>query len=300
MTLRSGEVYFSGQREGVSIPESISLFGLSVSFYGLFLVIAAFVALFVIVREARRKQQNAEWYLTLLTVGIVAALVGARIYYVVFQWHLFMQEPLSLLNFRSGGLSYFGALFCTWFVLKWFCRKKNEDFLKSVDVLSMGAAAAAPFVWFGCMFVREPLGRFYEGWCAMRIGTEYLPEAVSRTYSETLASNLCTVNGTACVSTYPVALYGIVVSTVLFMILSFYKRKVKTDGSVFVLYLLATAGMMVLLEFFRADRCYIWGTEIPVNYVVGGVVILTVGAGYGRLFWLKRKKNMRHHFFMNR
>ncbi|MBQ8799760.1 MAG: prolipoprotein diacylglyceryl transferase [Lachnospiraceae bacterium] len=300
MTLRSGEIYFAEQKEGILIPESISLFGLSVSFYGLFLVIASLVALWVIVREVRRKKLNTEWYLTLLTVSIVAALVGARLYYVIFQWNLFMQEPLSLLNFRSGGLSYFGALFSVWGVLKWICRKKKENFNQSADCLCIGAAAAAPFVWLGCLFVREPLGRFYEGWCAVRIGTEYLPESLSSTYSETLASNMQRMNGVMYVSTHPVALYGMVLSIVIFVLLVLYKQKAKTDGLVFVVYLSAYSVMMVVLEFFRADRCYIWGTKIPVNYIVAGVLILIVGIGAVRQVYLKRKHKSNLRFIWKR
>ena len=300
MTLRSGEIYFSEQKEGILIPESISLFGLSVSFYGLFLVIASLVVLWVIVREVRRKNLNTEWYLTLLTVSIVVALVGARLYYVIFQWNLFMQEPLSLLNFRSGGLSYFGALFGVWGVLKWICRKKKENFNQCADCLSVGAAAAAPFVWLGCLFVREPLGRFYEGWCAVRIGTEYLPEHLSQSYSETLASNMRSMNGTMYVSTHPVALYGILLSVAVFVLLVLYKQNAKDDGAVFVVYLLANSVMMIVLEFFRADRCFLFGTKIPVNYIVAGVIILTVGAGVIRQVYLKRKQKSNLRFVWKR
>lgn len=289
MTLRSGELYFSEQKEGILIPESISIFGLSVSFYGLFLVMAALVALWVIVRDVRGKKRNTEWYLTLLTVSIVTALVGARLYYVFFQWHLFMQEPLSLLNFRSGGLSYFGALFGVWGMLKWICRKKKENFNQTADCLCIGAAAAAPFVWLGCLFVREPLGRFYEGWCAVRIGTEYLPESLSRTYSETLASNMHRIGETMYVSTHPVALYGMILSVVLFVLLVLFKQKAKTEGSVFYVYLLANSAVMLILDFFRADRTYIWGTKIPVNCIVAGGLIFTVGFGWIRQVYLKRK-----------
>ena len=160
MTFRSGEVLFSEPESSVTIPESISIFGFSISFYGLFLVLAALAGIFIVVRETKKKQQNLEWNITLITITILSALLGARLYYVLFHWRVFIQDPLVLLNFRSGGFSYFGALFGAWFAVKGYCRRKKEEFFQGADTLSFGAAAAAPLVWLGCAMVREPVGMF--------------------------------------------------------------------------------------------------------------------------------------------
>ena len=145
MTLRSGEVFFAEQSDSFIIPESISLFGLSVSFYGILLVLAALVGIIAVTEFTRRLRRNQEWTLTLVTLVILSALLGGRLYYVLFEWQKFAREPLMLLNLRSGGLSYFGALFGAWFAVKGYCRKKDKDFLQSAEVLCFGAAAAAPF-----------------------------------------------------------------------------------------------------------------------------------------------------------
>jgi len=294
MTLRSGEIYFSEQDSSLNVPETISLFGLSISFYGLFLVVATLIGIIVTIKIARRKRQDAEWSLMLITLTIVSALLGARLYYVLFEWQVFLREPIALLDFRSGGLSYFGALFGAWFMIKWYCRRKGVEFARDADTLCIGAAAATPLVWAGCAFMREPIGRFYDGLFAMRIGMEYLPQDMNVVYSEELISNARNIRTISCVSMHPVAVYGVIISIVAFVILCFYMHFEKQEGATFVMYLFLNAVTCIVLECFRADRSYIWGTEIPVNYVVAGVIVLVIVIGWIRQFMMnkKRKRNI--------
>lgn len=298
MTLRSGDVYFSEQDSSFIIPESISLFGLSISFYGLFLILAALIGIILVGETVRRKKQDTEKSLTLLTIVIVSALVGARAFYVLFEWQSFVQNPITLFQFRSGGLSYFGGLFGAWFGVKWFCRRTKTDFLQYADTLCMGAASAAPFVWAGCAFVREPLGRFYDGLFSVRIEAEYLTGEHPGAYSDELLSNAWR-NGdsVAYIRMHPVALYGIVLSIVLFVVLCICAVKIKTDGGVFTAYLLMNSVLIFVLEFFRADRVYIWGTDIPVNYVVSIVIVVTMLSG--RIRYLLRKRKEKRKVFIS-
>lgn len=294
MTLKTGDVFFPEQESNFTIPESISIFGFSISFYGLFLVFAALVGIWVIVRESKRKQQNMEWMITLITLVIVSALLGARIYYVLFQWRVFVENPITLLNLRGGGLCYFGALFGAWAVIRRYCRKKEKDFLQSADTLAFGAAAAAPLVWLGCAMVREPMGLFYEGLFSVRISEAYLSGNVEPAYAETLLENARMVAGESYVSVHPVALYGIGCSVLIFLVLLFSKRFWKVQGGLFSLYLFLNSLTCFVLEFFRAERCYIWGTNIPVNCVVATVLMITVAAGWLQQF-LEQKKPWEKH-----
>lgn len=293
MTLKSGEIYFSRQGSSWILPETISLFGLSISFYGVFLVLAALVGILVTTTEARRRKQNVEWNLTLITLVIVGAILGARLYYVLFRWQAFAEEPIALLNFRSGGLTYFGALFGAWFAVKWYCHYKNAEFEQNADTLCMGAAAAAPFIWTGCAFVREPIGRFYDGVFSVRIGTEYVPEQMDTVYSDVLLANARQIHENSFISMHPVAFYGVISSIIVLVVLCFYGHAARPKGAVFTMYLFLTSVTNVILEFFRADRYCIWGTKVPVNFLVAGVILLTITVGWIRPLLRSKKWKMK-------
>lgn len=295
MTLRSVEVFFFEQGSSYTIPESISLFGFSISFYGLFLALAAFVGILVVLAEVKRKQKDVEWNLSLLTLVIVAALFGARLYYVLFQWRFFVENPIALFNFRGGGLSYFGALFGAWFAVKWYCRRTEEDFVQSADCLSFGAAAVAPIVWLGCVMVREPMGVFYDGIfsvCIPQNGVSF--GHMDSAFSEEILQNTRTIGAAEYVTVHPVAIYGMVCSILVFGILVALRRGVKQSGGMFSLYLCLNAVTCFCLELFRAERCYIWGTNIPVNCVVATVLVITIVAGWLQQH-LKQKKPWGKH-----
>lgn len=294
MTLKSGEVYFSEQGSSISFPETISLFGFSISFYGFFLVLAALVGIFVVVKETGKKHQDVEWNLTLITVTIVSAVLGARLFFVVFHWQMIVEEPVAVLNVRSGGLSYYGALFGAWFAVKWYCRRKRKEYLQSADSLAMGAAAAAPFVWLGCAMIKEPIGRFYDGVFSIRIGTGYIPDGIRTESIDGLMARAGRVGNASYLSMHPVALYGVVFTAVVFAVLLILKRFLPQDGGVFTYYLLMNAVVSIVLEQFRAEHACIWGTGIPVNYVVAGVLIFAIVLERLKQVWRQRGSRIKH------
>lgn len=291
MTLETGTVYFFEQGMA-EIPETVSLFGFPVSLYGICMVLAAAAGVLVSLREGRKRNQDTELTLTLLWITILSALIGARVYYAVFQWYPFSDNPLLVLNIRSGGFAYFGALFGAWPAVKWYCRRNSADFDKAADVLCTGAAAAAVPVWLGCVFTREPAGRFYDGIFSVRIGTEYLPQEVENSLVRELWNKADRINGKLYISMHPVALYGLLAAILILTGVLIAKRFIKQDGNLFLWYLLLNSAACLVLEPFRASRCCIWGTEIPINLLVAAVLLLALLAVEIR-YWL-RQKNRKH------
>jgi len=276
MTLETGSVYFSGQNHELVLPETVSIFGFSVSFYGIFLVLAAVIGVSVALREGKKRRLKNEWLFSALSLSIVFGVLGARIYYVMFQWHPFIKSPLTALNLRSGGLAYFGALLGIWMVIRIFCKRKQESFEKTADALCIGASYAAIPVWLGCVFAREPIGRFSEGAFSVRLGTQYLPREADCSGMRELWSHVIVIEGESYISMHPVALYGIVAGVVIAVLLAIAKRVLKKDGQLFWMYLFLNGIATVILEYFRASRCCIWGTEIPMNSVVAGVLVMVI------------------------
>ncbi|MBQ9767809.1 MAG: prolipoprotein diacylglyceryl transferase [Lachnospiraceae bacterium] len=276
MTLETGKVYFSGQNSEYVLPESVSIFGFSVSLFGICLVLAAIIGVLAVVREGKKRGQNTEWLLTVLPLVFVFSVIGARIYYVIFQWYPFSKEPLMMFNLRHGGLAYFGALFGAWLAVKRYCKRKKESFERTADALCMGGACAAFPIWLGCLFMREPVGRFFEGIFSVKVGIEYLPKEADCVGVRELLEHVVTIDGGNYISMHPVPVYGAIASLVIVLILWISKRFLKQDGQLFWLYLFLNAVSVLVLEPFRASRCCIWGTEIPINSVVAGVLFVTI------------------------
>ncbi len=288
MTVKSVEVFFHKQEYSFRFPEAISIFGFSVSFYGILLVMAAVAGILVSYRETKKRQGNIEQLITLLTLVIVAGLLGARIYYAMFHWASFAENPLSLINLRSGGLSYFGALFGAWGAVGVYCYRKKILFTDYADSLGLGAAVAAPFVWIGCVLIREPLGRFCDSFLAESFSVEHLPKS-TKNMDVTSLMKVGRGNGTLA-NTYPVALLGLLFSILFLVVLFLMRGRVKKNGSLFFIYLALNCVGCIVIEQFRLDRCYIWGTTVCANQIVAGAMLFVLAGAYVWKKWLWRKK----------
>ena len=289
MTVKTVEVFFRKQEYSFRFPESISIFGFSVSFYGIFLVLAAVAGILVSYRETKKKKGNTEQLITLLTLVIVAGVIGARIYYVIFHWASFAEHPFGMFNLRSGGLSYLGALFGAWGAAGVYCYRKKVMFAEFKDSLGLGAAVAAPFVWIGCILIREPLGRYTESFLAESFSMEYLPQS-TKNMDVTPLMKVGRGSGTF-VTTYPVPLFGLLLSIVFLVVLFLMKGRIKKKGSLFRLYLAMNCAGCIVLELFRLEQCRIWGTTLCANQTIAGVTLfglLVVSIGKGR-GWRKKE-----------
>ena len=80
------------------------------NFYGLLMALAILVGTLLCVREERQRELAADTGLDVVLYAVPAALIGARLYYVVFAWHLFRDDPVSALYIWEGGLALYGGV----------------------------------------------------------------------------------------------------------------------------------------------------------------------------------------------
>ena len=71
-------------------------------FYGIIIACGFLVGLWVAQQEAKRAGQNSEIYMDYLLVMMIPAIIGARIYYVVFSWDSYKDNIPEIFNLRHG------------------------------------------------------------------------------------------------------------------------------------------------------------------------------------------------------
>ena len=89
---------------GISVQnmtKSFSIFGVSFAYYGLIIGIGMIAGLLVAQQDAKRRGQDPEIYLDFMLYGVIFAIIGARLYYVVFQWGYYKDH-------LGGDLQYTG------------------------------------------------------------------------------------------------------------------------------------------------------------------------------------------------
>jgi len=115
-------------------PVAISIGGLSIRWYGLIIAFGALVGLLMAIREGRRFGLSSDFFLDLILFGTPAAIIGARLYYVAFQWDYYRERPGEIFQIWEGGIAIYGALIGAILVGIWYARKKKVPFLRLADI----------------------------------------------------------------------------------------------------------------------------------------------------------------------
>ena len=116
----------------------ISLGNFWIMFYGIIIACGFLVGLWVAQQEAKRTGQNPEIYMDYLLVMMIPAIIGARIYYVVFSWDSYKDNIPEIFNLRHGGLGIVGGVAMAVLVLFLFAKAKKQSALLMLDTMTMG------------------------------------------------------------------------------------------------------------------------------------------------------------------
>jgi phosphatidylglycerol:prolipoprotein diacylglycerol transferase len=223
-------------------------------------VIGIYASLKLAVVEFRCRGLDPDWPHDFLAPAIVAALVGARLFYVLlFDPVWFATHPRELFNVWSG-LAFQGAILGGWGAALWFCRRRGIGFWHFAD-------AAVPGLVVGQAI--GALGSLLNG---SGYGT---PTAAA------WAVVFHDPRGQAPlgVPVHPAQLYEALALVVLFGGL-WMARSVRRDGAIFLLYLL---GLLALapLDYLRGDALWL-GDAVPVAVPVSLAALLGAGAAWVR------------------
>lgn len=92
--------------------------------------------------------------------GVVAAIIGARIWHVfVFQWPFYSKHPLQIFAFWKGGISIEGAIAGGIAALLFYVYKHKVDFWEFADFLSVPMILAMGIGRCACYMAGDAFGR---------------------------------------------------------------------------------------------------------------------------------------------
>lgn len=132
--------------------------------YGLFIGIGLIAGIWVAQFHAKRFGQSPKMIDDALIWIMIPAIIGARAYHVITDWHLYADGPIfDMFKIWNGGLGFFGALIggvvgsivCTYLQAS---NSKQKAFFTLLDLLSFGAPLAQAIGRFGNYFNQELYG----------------------------------------------------------------------------------------------------------------------------------------------
>ena len=290
-------IYFPGI--GISfpdVPSGITIFGFEIKFYAIIITVGFLLAGYISQREARLTGQNDEDYLDFLLVMVIPVIIGARLYYVIFNPGRFFGEGISLgtsllriINIRNGGLAIYGGLIVGTIVAIVFAKKKKLTMALMWDTVSMGVLVGQILGRWGNFFNREVFGEYTASAFRMAIpygyyginGVSYMME--KGIITEKMLDNPEIVNGVQCITVHPTFLYEGLLNLILLIVILFYRKHKKFDGEVGLIYMAGYGLCRFFVEAIRTDSLMMG--PFKVSQVVAAICVI-VGVG---LIILNRK-----------
>ena len=102
---------------------AFNVFGKDVMWYGVILTVAVLAAAIYGMRRCDEFGWNQDQVVDGLLYCLPAAIIGARLYYVVCEWDYYGTHPGDIIKIWNGGLGIYGGIIATVLMLLWFCKK---------------------------------------------------------------------------------------------------------------------------------------------------------------------------------
>ncbi|MCM3167335.1 prolipoprotein diacylglyceryl transferase [Peribacillus frigoritolerans] len=115
-------------------PIAIDLGPIQVHWYGLIIGFGVLLGLIIALRESERRGLDKEIFTDLILFAVPMAIISARIYYVIFQWEYYSQNPGDIIKIWNGGIAIHGALIGSVLTAIVFAKVKKVSFWKLVDI----------------------------------------------------------------------------------------------------------------------------------------------------------------------
>lgn len=253
------------------VGRAISIFGFEIAYYGIIIGLAILVGVVITVLEARRTRQNQEDYLDLTIFAIIFSIIGARLYYVIFDWGTYKNDLLSVFNIRQGGMAIYGGIIGGILTVLIFAAVKQMYAPMVLDTACIGLAAGQMIGRWGNFFNREAFGEYTDSLFAMELPLD----AVRVTdITDRMRNHINTVDGVHFIQVHPTFLYESIWCMLLLIVLLLYRYRTEFDGELFLIYLGGYGFGRFWIEGLRTDQLLIPVVKWPVSQVLSAVLVI--------------------------
>jgi prolipoprotein diacylglyceryl transferase len=237
-------------------PIAFNIFGLSIRWYGILIAAGMLIGVLLAIRESHRVNFDENYILDIILYCIPSAIIGARLYYVIFEWAYYRDNPGQILAIRSGGLAIHGGIIGAVIAAVIYTRIKKINFFKVADICAPSIVLGQAIGRWGNFFNQEAYGGV--------VSSEFIshfPKFIrDQMYIEGFYH-------------HPTFLYESIWDIAVFSILLLLRRKDRGKGTIFFTYLALYSVGRFFIEGLRTDSLMLGSLRIA--QVVSIVLILS-------------------------
>ncbi len=228
---------------------AFEIFGFGVAWYGIIIAFAMLIGTVILTKIGKKFGYKEDDMIDLVLVILPCAIIGARAYYVLFEWSFYSQHPEMILAIRNGGLAIHGGVIGGLIGGAVICKIKKINFFEIADFFSIPLILGQAMGRWGNYINHEAHG-----------GPTDLPWGIM-------------VDG---VKVHPTFLYESLWDLLVFFILLFTFKKRKHHGSHFLKYMILYSVGRFFIEGLRTDSLMIGSFRmaqvISLIFIILGII----------------------------
>jgi len=251
-------------------PTAFSIGPIHVGWYGIMVTLAVVTIVTWALLAARKDPKvNYDIILNAALVGIPSGVIFSRVLHVIDQWRYYLDNPGKIIG--GSGLSIWGAVLGAALGLWIYSRFTKRSFGYMADLLAPGIILSQAVGRVGCTILGDDTGKFTS-----------LPWGVVYT-----SPNSPTNQAVGLQATHPVVTYEIIFNLIAFGVLFMLRKKLKPDGSLFMVYLSLYSVWRLGGDFLRTGTPFLFGLhQAQVISII--ILLVTIPLMIMKTRWVKK------------
>ena len=139
-------------------PIALQIGPFSIKWYSLMILLGVIAGIGLLLKEGKKYNYPKDFLFNLCFWAIIFGFIGARIYYVLFNFDIYINDPVSIFKIWEGGLAIHGGLIAGFITIYFYCKKYNVRILKIIDMAVPGILLAQSIGRWGNFFNMEAHG----------------------------------------------------------------------------------------------------------------------------------------------
>lgn len=249
-------------------PVALQLGPISIRWYAICIVSGLILAVYLSMKEAPRKKINPDDIIDFILIAFPLAIVGARLYYVIFEWGYYSQHLGEIFAIWNGGIAIYGGLLTGALVLYLFSRRRLIEPIDFLDIAAPSVMIAQSIGRWGNFFNQEAYGTAVKS-------LNYLPSFIR---------DQMYIDGSY---RQPTFLYESIWNLLGFLLILILRRKPQflRQGEITAFYLIWYGFGRMIIEGMRTDSLMFAG--LRVSQWLSMILILV---GFAIIIYQRRKK----------
>lgn len=243
-----------GEGFSITAPGSYSIFGFTLYWYGAIIAIGFLLAVIYVTKRSKQFGLTQDNIIDMLICAVPSAVIGARLYYVVFNFSLYKDNFWDIFKIRDGGLAIYGAIIFALLAVIIYCKVKKMPVGPFFDIGALGLLIGQAAGRWGNFMNREAFGRETTVFCRMG-----LTDSSGNT-----------------IFVHPTFLYESLWNLLGLLLLHIFSKsgKRRYDGQIFAMYVAWYGFGRMLIEGLRTDSLYLFSTGLRVSQVLAALSVI--------------------------